>query len=60
LFLPKKITHSWIDGSRIYYCDKYGDINSVDVIDVREHKDEEDASIRLETANFCTMTAARL
>lgn len=60
LFLPKKVTHSWIDGSRLFFCDKYGDINSVDVDEIRELKEGEDAQIQLETGNFCTMTAARL
>jgi hypothetical protein len=43
--LTKRLTHGWVDSGKIYYWDKYGDVNSVvmdDVINFVENSQELD------------------
>lgn len=38
LYLPKKVTHSWVRNGKVFFCDKYGDINSVHLTKIKEAK----------------------
>lgn len=35
IILPKRLTHSFVYKNRFYYWDKFGDINSLDIDDIR-------------------------
>ena len=35
--LPKRLTHGWVSNSKVYYWDKFGDCNSVEIQTIIDH-----------------------
>lgn len=47
IILPKKPTHYWVHKSKFYYWDKFGDVNSVQISDIKGKRPEDNTKPEL-------------